>query len=419
VIIGDLRRVRSVNPIINSTLRSLVGVPIVHRGEVTGVLHVGSLRTRHFTEEDIALLEIVAARLAPAIENAQLHGFERAARETAERDALRLRLLQDIAEALGAARSAEDVATAVVERVARSLEATSVSIALRSADGRGLELIASVGLDEATRKRWARFPLDTGTPIGTAIAGRRQVLLGSIREREAAYPGLEGSPSAAWAALPLVVENEAIGGLGLGFPQARTFSGADAELFNAIAQQSAQAIDRAQRSEAERRAAERAEATSHRLALLQSLTARFSRALTAREVATVTVTETARSLGAANGVFYRLDEDGMFAVEGGHGYGPELDEWERFPADLPTPAGDALRTNDVVVLATVEELVERYPSVKHSLSGRPVGPTVAVPVVVDDQPIGVAAFTFGPGRSPARGWCPRAACRRRAPRARL
>ena len=50
---------------------------------------------RHFTEEDITLLEIVAARLAPAIENAQLHEFERAARAAAEEDARRLRLLQE------------------------------------------------------------------------------------------------------------------------------------------------------------------------------------------------------------------------------------------------------------------------------------------------------------------------------------
>jgi PAS domain S-box-containing protein len=400
VIIGDLRRVRSVNPFVHNTLRSLVGVPIVNRGDVTGVLHVGSLRTRHFTEEDIALLEIVAARLAPAIENAQLHAFEREARAAAEQDARRLRLLQDVTEALATTRSARDVATAVVERLARMLETNAATIVVRADDGRSLELLAAVGVDEAAMQRWARFPLDAKTPLGDAVAGRRQILIGSRVERDTVYPDLPGSPSSAWAALPLMVDDVAIGALALSFPAERSFSEADIELFAALARQAAQAMDRARRSDAERAAAERAEATSHRIALLQSLTARFSRALTSREVAEITVSEIARSLGAPYGAFYRLDEDGMLAVEGAHGYGDDaLAGWRRFPVDLATPAGDAVRTGEVVVVASPEELVTRYPAVERSLTGRPVGATVTVPVLVEDHPIGAAAFTFGAGRA--------------------
>src|SRR4051794_4471144 len=399
VIIGDLRRVRSVNPFVHNTLRSLVGVPIVNRGDVTGVLHVGSLRTRHFTEDDIALLEIVAARLAPAIENAQLHEFERQARAAAEQDARRLRLLQDVTEALGTTRSAQEVATAVVERLARMLETSAATIAVRSDDGRSLELLAAIGVDDATKQRWARFPLDANTPLGDAVAGRRQILIGSRSERDTVYRDLPGAAGAAGAGLPLMVDDAAIGALALSFPAERSFSEADIELFAALARQAAQAMDRARRSEAERAATERAEATSHRIALLQSLTARFSRALTSREVAEITVSEIARSLGAPYGAFYRLDEDTMLAVEGAHGYGDALTGWQRFSVDLPTPAGDAIRTGEVVVVASPEELVARYPSLERSVTGRPVGVTVTVPVLVEDRPIGAAAFTFAAGRT--------------------
>lgn len=400
VIIGDLRRVRSVNPFIHRTLRSLVGVPIVHHGEVTGVLHVGSLRSRHFSEEDIALLEIVAARLAPAIENAQLHETERAARATAEQDARRLRLLQDVAESLGTTRSVEDVARTVVERLSTALRTGSASISLLSEGGRTLDLVATVGIDEATRERWGRIAVDTDIPLTDAVRQRRQILIPTRAERDVAYPDLPPpTTGSSWAALPLIVEGRAIGALALSFTDERRFSEADVELFTAIAHQSAQAVDRARRSEAERRATRRAEATSHRLSLLQSLTARFSRALTPREVATVTVSEIARAMGAPSGAFYVLDQEGMLVLEGSRGYGESsLEGWERFPADLATPAGDALRTGEPVVLRSPEELAARYPAFERIASTASAGPTVTVPVLIDDRAIGAAAFTFPVGR---------------------
>jgi two-component system sensor histidine kinase MtrB len=42
-------------------------------GEVIGVLHVGSLTPRRFTRDDVELMQLVAERLALAIERARLH----------------------------------------------------------------------------------------------------------------------------------------------------------------------------------------------------------------------------------------------------------------------------------------------------------------------------------------------------------
>jgi putative methionine-R-sulfoxide reductase with GAF domain len=47
-------------------IRSLLGVPILAAGEVVGVLHVGTLARREFTEDDIALLQLVADRAGVA-----------------------------------------------------------------------------------------------------------------------------------------------------------------------------------------------------------------------------------------------------------------------------------------------------------------------------------------------------------------
>jgi GAF domain-containing protein len=64
-------------------VKSLLGVPLLIEGRVVGVIHVGRLTPRPFTEDDARLLELVAFRVALAIDNARLFEEERAARRDA------------------------------------------------------------------------------------------------------------------------------------------------------------------------------------------------------------------------------------------------------------------------------------------------------------------------------------------------
>jgi sigma-B regulation protein RsbU (phosphoserine phosphatase) len=67
VIIEHVTPDNVVNPVLLQTgVRSLLGVPVVAQGEFVGVLHVGTLTTRLFTAEDVRLLELVADRVALA-----------------------------------------------------------------------------------------------------------------------------------------------------------------------------------------------------------------------------------------------------------------------------------------------------------------------------------------------------------------
>jgi signal transduction histidine kinase len=62
------------NPILRrKKLKTMVGVPLLVRGASLGVLHVGTLTPRQFTRDEVELLQIVAERVAIAIERAQLH----------------------------------------------------------------------------------------------------------------------------------------------------------------------------------------------------------------------------------------------------------------------------------------------------------------------------------------------------------
>jgi serine phosphatase RsbU (regulator of sigma subunit) len=58
------------NPILWAKgIRTLMGVPLIAGGKVIGVLHVGSLTPREFTDEDLALLQLAADRAATAVQS--------------------------------------------------------------------------------------------------------------------------------------------------------------------------------------------------------------------------------------------------------------------------------------------------------------------------------------------------------------
>jgi signal transduction histidine kinase len=74
VILPDVDHADVLNPILREKgIKSMLGVPLVVAGVALGVIHVGTLVPRRFTADDVELLQLVADRVALAIERAQLH----------------------------------------------------------------------------------------------------------------------------------------------------------------------------------------------------------------------------------------------------------------------------------------------------------------------------------------------------------
>jgi anti-sigma regulatory factor (Ser/Thr protein kinase)/putative methionine-R-sulfoxide reductase with GAF domain len=74
ITISDVDHADILNPILREKgIRSLLGVPLVVEGRVTGVLHVGTLTPRDFTSDDAELLRLAADRAALAIDRARLY----------------------------------------------------------------------------------------------------------------------------------------------------------------------------------------------------------------------------------------------------------------------------------------------------------------------------------------------------------
>jgi signal transduction histidine kinase/PAS domain-containing protein len=68
LVIPDLSKAGAVNPFLSQHLRSLLGVPLQVADRPLGVIHVSTVRRRKFTESDVRLLELVADRIALALD---------------------------------------------------------------------------------------------------------------------------------------------------------------------------------------------------------------------------------------------------------------------------------------------------------------------------------------------------------------
>jgi signal transduction histidine kinase len=74
VILDDVDHADVLNPILREKgIKSMLGVPLIVGGAAIGVLHVGVLRHRTFTADDVELLQLVADRVAVAVERTRLH----------------------------------------------------------------------------------------------------------------------------------------------------------------------------------------------------------------------------------------------------------------------------------------------------------------------------------------------------------
>jgi signal transduction histidine kinase len=74
VILPEVNHANVLNPILRERgIKSLLGVPLLARGRVLGIVHVGTLSPRDFTPDDVELLEVVAERVALGLERALIH----------------------------------------------------------------------------------------------------------------------------------------------------------------------------------------------------------------------------------------------------------------------------------------------------------------------------------------------------------
>jgi PAS domain S-box-containing protein len=184
------------------------------------------------------------------------------ARKKAEQGADRIARLQAVMVALAEALRPAEVAEVIVQQGVAALQARAGLVAVVTDDGASLEIVHAVGYPTDVLVNWQRFSLNTPTPLADAVRFREPILLESPDALADRFPRLTAMPDSTGntsvAAIPLSVNGQATGVLGLSFATFQSFTGEDRAFMLTLARQCALALERARLYEAERAA--RAEA---------------------------------------------------------------------------------------------------------------------------------------------------------------
>jgi PAS domain S-box-containing protein len=204
----------------------------------------------------VSLIDITERKRVEA-EREKLLSAEREARERTDR-------LQAVTAALVETLTVEDVAVRVVETVAATTRARSVSLALLTNDRATFEIAAITGVPNDVKAKWQRYAADPGY-VSTEVARTGEpIFLRNPDELGERFPkladGARESGFAATAVLPLVVGGVTVGTLGLNYAAPQAFDAGKRAYLAAVSQQCAQALERARLFEAERSARADAEA---------------------------------------------------------------------------------------------------------------------------------------------------------------
>lgn len=182
-------------------------------------------------------------------------------RAEAEEAADRLSRLQAVTARLGGAGDVEAVARAVCDHAAAGVRAQTAGLWQLVDEGETFELVRHVGIRPGVEDAFGRFPVDAPLPAGDALRTGSTVVVTGAADRASRYPELAAHPTDYQSAVvvPVLRDGRPLGVLSFGFRSLRQLGSDDHRFLLAVADQTAQALDRIAREEHERSARRRQE----------------------------------------------------------------------------------------------------------------------------------------------------------------
>ena len=243
-------------PYTQSGLRSEMGIPLISKDEVIGVLHFQSFRPDAYAQKEATLAEKVANQIAGAIANAELYKERQQAEEALRRSEQGARRLAEenasmarIGQIINSSLRIEEVYTLFSEEVNKLLPSDRISINLIEADQSLIITEFAEKTQVPGRDRGMPFPME-GTMTEAVTKSRKGLILDiqDEKEIELKFPGLLPGTQVglrSFLSVPLISGDQAIGALNLRSKRYKAYSERDLELAENIARQIAEAITNA------------------------------------------------------------------------------------------------------------------------------------------------------------------------------
>ncbi len=232
ILIKDVRQdKRYLNAL--DAVRAELAVPMLVRGKLVGIIDLQSTRLNAFSEQDRALLALIASRVAVAIDNARLH-------RQLERQNRMFRVLAHLSREFSSLLDLDELLTKVAVTIRALINFDAFTIFLLRADAQMLEARFTQRYDETGTVH--NIELGRGV-VGAAVESRQIIRVGDVTkdERYIAFHGETRSE----IAVPLILRDRVIGVMNLESVRYNFFTEEHSRTLSLLAPQIATSVENA------------------------------------------------------------------------------------------------------------------------------------------------------------------------------
>jgi len=233
VLVGDVRNdPRYLNAV--ESARSEMAVPLMQKGHAIGVLDIQTREVDSFTREQQQVLELVAGRLAGAIENARLY-------ESARQQAETLRVLNDVGREASSILNVDELLRRAADLIKRVIDYQMASILVYDAEHKRFTQAVDVRYGRSEQSKLAIGPTDG--IVGAAVSLGQPVRVPDV-SLDARY--ILCNPEArSELAVPMVYKGRVVGVIDLESPIKNFFTEEHVQTLSILAASLAVAIENA------------------------------------------------------------------------------------------------------------------------------------------------------------------------------
>lgn len=240
-VIDDCRIATRETLMFGPDVASCVIAPLRSGGKVIGILSVVSRRAVAFNDEDVDLLEAIAAQVSGPIVSAQLYAESQRLATQVQRRADQLAVLNSIARIVTATLDLRESLPLATQRIQQGFGYPQVDLFLIEDDASELVLVASAGQYAPSRVGY-RQHINLGL-VGRAARSGRIVRAEDVAS-EADYLGLsERLDIRSELCVPLIANGKTLGVLNIESPQPAGLTAEDAAVLETVADMLAGAVE--------------------------------------------------------------------------------------------------------------------------------------------------------------------------------
>lgn len=293
---------------------SWMGVPLIIRDKVVGMLAVDSKEKGYFTEEDAKIAQSFASQAAIAVENARLFDAEQARRQEAE-------TLRQAALTISSSLNLKEVLDTVLASIKHVIPYDSAAIMLF--DGGQIRLTGGRDLPNMKSQIGKTFPADD--PLShKIIKNSHPLILADAQESPYFKKWAETDYVRGWMGVPLIVRGKVIGYITLDSRTVNAYQPKDAELAQTFAHQAASAIENA-------RLYQEALLTAERRTILHRLGQDISHGIRSPETTYLAIHRATEELMRCDAFIISLrgkstenDDEAIYLIDLGKRYSPKM-----------------------------------------------------------------------------------------------